>query len=200
MNAMDADFALVAEAHGPSVVAVEQAKGDEKVRESVDTEIGSDTPSTEPTIEELKTLRRVSGKITWQMMTITFVEFCERFSYYGTTAVFVNFIQQSRPFGSRTGNIQDNTACISRLGLDACLQPGGLGQDQQAATGLTVSAIMVLQTPNRDFTANHLTDFQPILGIHYAFGWRVSNITYRRRSSSNYCGVDTLPTDTLDAS
>jgi len=41
----------------------------------------------EPTEYELKTLRRVSGKIPWAAYTIAFVEFGERFSYYGTTAV-----------------------------------------------------------------------------------------------------------------
>jgi POT family proton-dependent oligopeptide transporter len=93
----------------------------------------------EPTMEEMKTLRRVSGKIPWQSYTITFIEFCERFSYYGTTALFVNFIQQPRPYGSRTGNIQLNPNCINQPGWDraACEQPGGLGQGQQASTGLT---------------------------------------------------------------
>lgn len=45
-----------------------------------------------PTEEELRTLRRVSGQIPWSAYTIAFVELCERFSYYGTTAVceFVN--------------------------------------------------------------------------------------------------------------
>ena len=105
----------------------------------MDTTQGSETGTVEPTQEEMKTLRRVSGKINWQMMTVTFVDFCERFSYYGTTAVFVNFIQQPRPYGSRTGNIQDNAACFRVMGEDACLQPGGLGQDQRASTGLTVS-------------------------------------------------------------
>lgn len=40
-----------------------------------------------PTDEELHTLRRVSGKIPWTAYTVAFVELCERFSYYGTTAV-----------------------------------------------------------------------------------------------------------------
>lgn len=40
-----------------------------------------------PTDEELHTLRRVSGPIPWTAYTIAFVELCERFSYYGTTAV-----------------------------------------------------------------------------------------------------------------
>lgn len=40
-----------------------------------------------PTEEELKTLRRVVGKVPWIAYTVGFAEFCERFSYYGTTAV-----------------------------------------------------------------------------------------------------------------
>lgn len=40
-----------------------------------------------PTEEELETLRRVVGKIPWVAFTVGFAELCERFSYYGTTAV-----------------------------------------------------------------------------------------------------------------
>lgn len=40
-----------------------------------------------PTEEEMETLRRVTGKVPWIAYTVAFVEFCERFSYYGTTAV-----------------------------------------------------------------------------------------------------------------
>lgn len=40
-----------------------------------------------PTEDELRTLRRVAGKVPWPAFTIAFVELCERFSYYGTTAV-----------------------------------------------------------------------------------------------------------------
>lgn len=40
-----------------------------------------------PTAEELQTLRRVKGHINWIIYTIAFIELCERFSYYGTTAV-----------------------------------------------------------------------------------------------------------------
>jgi len=41
----------------------------------------------EPTELELKTLRRISGHVPWQAYSIAFVELCERFSWYGTTAV-----------------------------------------------------------------------------------------------------------------
>jgi POT family proton-dependent oligopeptide transporter len=40
-----------------------------------------------PTEEELATLPRVAGSIPWQAWTVAFVEFAERFSYYGTSAV-----------------------------------------------------------------------------------------------------------------
>ena len=40
-----------------------------------------------PTGEELESLRRVAGSVRWTAYTIAFVELCERFSYYGTTAV-----------------------------------------------------------------------------------------------------------------
>lgn len=40
-----------------------------------------------PTEEEMHTLPRVTGKVPWVAFTVAFVELCERFSYYGTTAV-----------------------------------------------------------------------------------------------------------------
>lgn len=40
-----------------------------------------------PTQEEWDTLPRVPGKIPWTAWTVAFVEFVERFSYYGTSAV-----------------------------------------------------------------------------------------------------------------
>lgn len=40
-----------------------------------------------PTDEEIETLRHVPGRIPWICFTVAFVELCERFAYYGTTAV-----------------------------------------------------------------------------------------------------------------
>ena len=82
------------------------------------------TESDAPTEEDLHNLERVSGKIPWTAYTIAFIELCERFSYYGTTAVFVNFIQQPLPPGSRTG-----------AGFSG--QSGALNMGQRASTGLT---------------------------------------------------------------
>jgi POT family proton-dependent oligopeptide transporter len=46
-------------------------------------EFEADLVGEEPTEEDLRTLRRVSGKIPWTIFTIAFVELCERFGYYG---------------------------------------------------------------------------------------------------------------------
>lgn len=46
-------------------------------------EFEADLEGEEPTAEELRTLKRVSGKIPWMAFTIAFVELCERFGYYG---------------------------------------------------------------------------------------------------------------------
>lgn len=72
------------------------SKGDEKVVRSgsrSDTthsdhiqppvEFEADLIGEEPTPEEMRTLRRVSGKIPWTAFTVAFVELCERFGYYG---------------------------------------------------------------------------------------------------------------------
>lgn len=79
-----------------------------------------------PTPEEFASLRRVSGTVPWAAYTIAFVELCERFSYYGATAVFTNFIQYPLPPGSRTG----------AGGTDG--QSGALGMGQHASTGLNL--------------------------------------------------------------
>ncbi|KAG8899287.1 hypothetical protein FRB99_006823 [Tulasnella sp. 403] len=81
-----------------------------------------------PTEDELhgpNKLRRVSDSIPWPAYLIALVELAERFSYYGTTAVFTNFIQRPLPPGSRTG----------AGGKD--VTSGALGLGTQASTGLT---------------------------------------------------------------
>ncbi|RYP42684.1 hypothetical protein DL767_000053 [Monosporascus sp. MG133] len=83
-----------------------------------------------PTAKDLETLRRVKGPINWIIYTIAFIELCERFAFYGTTAVFVNFISEPLPPGSTTGAIG------SAAGSEA--QPGALGKGQQASTGLVL--------------------------------------------------------------
>lgn len=78
-----------------------------------------------PTEEERATLRRVSDAIPWNAYLIALIEMAERFSFYGCSVVFTNFIQQPLPDGSHTG----------AGGPDG--QSGALGRGQQTATGLT---------------------------------------------------------------
>ena len=79
-----------------------------------------------PTAEDLATLRRVPDKFNWNILTIGFIELCERFSFYGCVQVFTNYIQHPLPPGSRTGSI----------GNDPDGQPGALGLGQRASTSL----------------------------------------------------------------
>jgi POT family proton-dependent oligopeptide transporter len=51
---------------------------------------------------------------------------CERFAYYGTTAVFVNFIQRDLP----------TSGPFPEAGAAGDGQPGALGMGQRASTGL----------------------------------------------------------------
>jgi POT family proton-dependent oligopeptide transporter len=107
----------------PNTNAIDEKPGEvasARHSETTSTEFDSSSISS----EDLQKLRRVSGKITWIAFTIAFVELCERFSYYGTTVVFVNFIQQPLPAGSPTG-----------AGFDG--QSGALNMGQRASTGLT---------------------------------------------------------------
>ncbi|PLW55691.1 hypothetical protein PCANC_04603 [Puccinia coronata f. sp. avenae] len=76
-----------------------------------------------PSPQEFATLKRVPEKIHLNTYLIAFVEFAERFSYYGTTVVFTNYIQRPLPAGSTTGA--------------GGVQSGALGMGQQAATGIT---------------------------------------------------------------
>ncbi|KAG8985355.1 hypothetical protein FRB94_010955 [Tulasnella sp. JGI-2019a] len=81
-----------------------------------------------PTDDELygpNKLRRVSDNIPWPSFLIAIIEGAERFSFYGTTAVFQNFIQRPLPVGSRTGAGGANGVS------------GALGLGTQAATGLS---------------------------------------------------------------
>ncbi|KAJ7098210.1 POT family-domain-containing protein [Mycena crocata] len=77
-----------------------------------------------PTDEERATLRRVSDAIPWNAYLIAFVEAAERFSFYGSSVVFTNFIQHGLPEGSHTGAGGANG------------QSGALGRGQQASTGI----------------------------------------------------------------
>ncbi|KAJ7501461.1 peptide transporter PTR2A [Mycena galericulata] len=77
-----------------------------------------------PTEEERETLRRVTDAIPWNAYLIAIVELAERFSFYGSSVVFTNFIQFPLPVGSHTGaGLRDG-------------QSGALGKGQRASTAI----------------------------------------------------------------
>ncbi|KAF2442163.1 peptide transporter PTR2-A [Karstenula rhodostoma CBS 690.94] len=69
-----------------------------------------------PTDEEKRTLRRVGDKVPKAAFLVAVVELCERFTYYGASGLFQNYIQRNRD------------------GRDG---PGALGLGHQGATGLS---------------------------------------------------------------
>ncbi|KAI9304920.1 POT family-domain-containing protein [Cunninghamella echinulata] len=78
----------------------------------------SDGP--EPTEEDWKNLPEISDKIPFSAYLVILIEFCERFTYYGLSGPFQNYIQNPNPIE----------------GFPAKL-PGALGRGQQTATALT---------------------------------------------------------------
>ena len=47
----------------------------------------------EPTEDELATLRKVADRLPWSAFIVALVELCERFTYYGLSGPFQNYIQ-----------------------------------------------------------------------------------------------------------
>lgn len=47
----------------------------------------------EPTEEERATLRLVADKLPWSTFLVAMIELCERFTYYGLSGPFQNYIQ-----------------------------------------------------------------------------------------------------------
>ncbi|KAI5816435.1 oligopeptide transporter [Pyronema omphalodes] len=96
----------------------------------------SERDGDEPTAEELRTLRRVPGRLKLVSYTIAFIEMCERISFCGQIAVFQNFIQRGLPEGSPTG-----------AGRDAGVS-GALGLGQRTATSIMiVDAFLIYAMP-----------------------------------------------------
>ncbi|KAK4052077.1 hypothetical protein OIV83_002371 [Microbotryomycetes sp. JL201] len=126
----------LAEAEHDRVIA-EEKKFHDKGSSAYDVEEHSLEPN-EPTAEEKATLKRVPGSLNAVSFLVAIIELAERFSYYGTTVVFQNFIQRPLPAGSRTGAVVD---LINQ-------RPGALGMGQRAATGLvTFNNFWIYVTP-----------------------------------------------------
>ncbi|EJD54827.1 PTR2-domain-containing protein [Auricularia subglabra TFB-10046 SS5] len=81
--------------------------------------------SIDVTYRELDTLRQVADKINMGSFLVIFVEFAERWSYYGTMNIITNYIRAPLPPGSIDGSVPraDRADGVA----------GALGKDQQIA-------------------------------------------------------------------
>lgn len=95
-----------------------------------------------PTAEELHSLRRVPGRLSIEAKSVALLMFWERWSYYGTVVLSVNFLQQPLPRGSPSGAGQAG-------------QSGALGMGQRVSTGI-VTFIFIFVT------------LMPLLGAYIA--------------------------------
>ncbi|KAI2084667.1 peptide transporter ptr2 [Ophidiomyces ophidiicola] len=93
------------------VVAARESDLDEDHDEKLNTPDGE-----EPNELEKATLRHVSDKLSLSVWLVAIIEFCERFAYYGLSALLQNYVQ--RP-------------------LDGSLGRGALGLGHRGATALT---------------------------------------------------------------
>jgi POT family proton-dependent oligopeptide transporter len=116
---------------------------DEKADYQSESDLGSDNyiPGSEGvTEEEYKTLRRVADRLPYTAWLVVFVEFAERWSYYGTTNSFNNYIRAPLPKGSTTGAVP---AWNKANGV-----AGALGKGVQKAFAIrTFNSFFVYVTP-----------------------------------------------------
>ena len=56
-----------------------------------------DVSRPEPTEEDWATLREVGDKLPTSAFLVIIIEFCERFTYYGLSGPFQNYIQNPAP-------------------------------------------------------------------------------------------------------
>ncbi|KAJ7106533.1 peptide transporter PTR2B [Mycena epipterygia] len=92
------------------------------------------------TQHELTTLRHVRDKIPWQAFSVATVEFAERWTYYGTTNIYNNYIRAPLPPGSRNGSVLPANRSI---GVAGAL---GMGQERTFAVR-TFNSFFVYVTP-----------------------------------------------------
>lgn len=85
-------------------------------------------PDDQPTEEDMHTLRRVSGQIKWAAYSVAICELAERFSYYGSSVLYTNFVVHNLPVGSNTG-----------AGFNHGGQSGALGLGSKAGQGISLT-------------------------------------------------------------
>ncbi|KAF9531412.1 peptide transporter PTR2B [Crepidotus variabilis] len=94
------------------------------------------------TREEFDTLRHIGDKLPSAAWLVVFVEFAERWTYFGTTNVFNNYIRAKLPRGSTNGAVVN---AIDRAGNGVA---GALGKGQQTSYAIrTFNTFFVYVTP-----------------------------------------------------
>ncbi|KAI0007701.1 peptide transporter PTR2 [Xylariaceae sp. FL0662B] len=115
-----ASYSVMETSAGPRSIKMEKV-GTSTSPNSVDgSPVHGDDTLTE---EDMHMLRRVPGPIVWSAYTIAFCELVERFSYYGSSVLYTNFVQFPLPEGSKTG-----------AGFSG--QSGALGFGQKVSTSI----------------------------------------------------------------
>ncbi|KAI9497643.1 POT family-domain-containing protein [Zychaea mexicana] len=102
----------------PAAELKEQQLDHFSVSESFE-QVQSEETGPEPTEEDWKNLREVADNVPASAYLVILIEFCERFTYYGLSGPFQNYIQHPDP------------------GEYPADQPGAMGKGQQTATALT---------------------------------------------------------------
>jgi POT family proton-dependent oligopeptide transporter len=127
-----------------------------------------------PTEEELATLRRVSGQIPWTAYTVAFVELCERFSYYGTTAVCEQPHFGTEEMYLTTSSRQLHPTTSPRGVKDWCGVFWAVWCSGNGSTGLHwpyyfVSVLICVALPNTNVDSNAFWAYiMPLLGAYMA--------------------------------
>ncbi|KAJ7445551.1 peptide transporter PTR2B [Mycena galericulata] len=114
---------------------------DEDVKQASDVDSDSVLENSEGvTQHDLATLRHVRDKIPWQAFTVAVVEFAERWTYYGTTNLYNNYIRAPLPPGSTNGAVAPANRAF---GVAGAL---GMGQEKSFAIQ-TFNTFFVYVTP-----------------------------------------------------
>ncbi|RDB19891.1 Peptide transporter PTR2 [Hypsizygus marmoreus] len=93
------------------------------------------------TEHELATLRHVADRLPYTSWLVVIVEFAERWTYYGTTNIYNNYIQFRLPTGSNNG-------AVPAAARGSNTVAGALGQGQQKSFALrTFNSFWVYVTP-----------------------------------------------------
>ena len=91
----------------------------------------------EPTEEERITLRHVPDKLPWSAFLVAVIELCERFTFYGLSGPFQNYVQRGYHTASglpgALGEFQ--SLDVLETGYNLTTSPG---KGIQAANGLTL--------------------------------------------------------------